>query len=361
MIAAFPAPPALLTDLVAAGWGGLAAWDRTPTGHHRAGRRTDPRPDRSHPMSDLAARPAPAEPPATGRTGVALVVNPLRISDVDRLTAGITHRCAEHHLPPPVVLSTSAADPGRGPTRQAVGDGAGLVLAAGGDGTVRAVAEGLVGTGVPLGVLPLGTGNLLARNLGLPMSLREAVRTALTGADRIIDVGRLEDGTVFAIMAGVGLDAAMMRAAPEQLKVALGWLAYAVGGLRSMRRARLEVDLRLDGEPPLRAQARTVLVGNVGRLHAGLELAPDARPDDGVLDVVLVCPRRVADWLILLARALTHRRRSDHRMSRYQARHVEVRLLEPQPRQVDGELLDSAPRLVARVEPRALVVRVPRT
>jgi diacylglycerol kinase (ATP) len=311
-------------------------------------------------MSDVATGPAPADgSPAGRRTGVVLVVNPRRIYDIDRLAAGIGRRCLEHHLSPPVVLWTTEADPGQGPARQAVRDGAGLVLAAGGDGTVRAVAEGLIGTGVPLGVLPLGTGNLLARNLGLPMTLREAVRTALTGADRAIDVGRLDDGTVFAIMAGTGLDAAMMRAAPDRLKTAIGWLAYVVGGLRSLRRARVDVDVRLDGEPPLRVRVRTVLVGNVGRLHAGLELAPDARPDDGVLDVVLVSPRRVVDWAVLLGRTLTHRRCSDHRMSTYQARHVEVRLHQPQPRQVDGELLDPAPRLVARVEPRALVVRVP--
>jgi diacylglycerol kinase family enzyme len=213
---------------------------------------------------------------------------------------------------------------------------------------------------VALGVLPLGTGNLLARNLGLPISLREAVHTALTGQDRVIDVGRLDDGTVFAIMAGAGFDAAMMRAAPEGLKSAVGWPAYIVGGIRSLRRDRVEAELHLDDAPRIRVTARTVLIGNMGRLQGGLELAPDAQPDDGELDVVVVCPRRVLDWAVLLGRALIHRGRSDHRMSTYRARRIDVRLRRPQPRQVDGELIESAVRLVARVEPGAIIVRVPR-
>lgn len=297
---------------------------------------------------------------AAGRTGITLVVNPAKAGDdLDALTDELTRRCAEAGLPAPVVLTTSVEDPGLGQARQAVEDGAGLVLAAGGDGTVRAVAEALAGTGVPLGVVPLGTGNLLARNLGLPIARADAIETALLGRDRAIDVGRLDDGTVFAVMAGAGFDAAMMREAPEGLKAAVGWPAYIVGGVRSLRRDRVSLELRLDGRPPVHARVRTVLIGNMGKLQGGLELLPDAAPDDGVLDVVVVSPRRAADWVVLIWRGLTRSRRTDHRMRTYQAGHVDVRLRRRQPRQVDGDLIEPGLRLVATVEPGALVVRVP--
>jgi len=316
-------------------------------------------------MSDVVAdpstttdpEPAPAAP--GGPVTIALVVNPVKAGDVDELAAALAQRCVElgHHAP--TVRRTSEEDPGQGPARQAVEDGATLVIAAGGDGTVRAVAEALTGTGVALGVLPLGTGNLLARNLGLPVDRDKAIETALAGRDRTIDVGRLEDGTVFVIMAGAGFDAAMMREAPEGLKSAVGWPAYLVGGARSLRRDRMSFQLRLDDGSPLAGRARTVLIGNMGKLQGGLELLPDAEPDDGCLDVVVVAPRSAVDWAVLIGRAVVRRRHTDHRMQTYRARRIDLRLHRVQPRQVDGDLIDPGLRLVAEVEPGALVVRVP--
>jgi diacylglycerol kinase (ATP) len=316
-------------------------------------------------MSDLAHQPAPSADVSPGGTAigegsVALVVNPTKADDVAHLTATVAARCAEHGLPAPAVLPTTQDDPGEGMAREAIDGGARLVLAAGGDGTVRAVAQALCGTGVALGVLALGTGNLLARNLGLPTDLGAAIDTALAGCDRTIDVGRLDDGTIFAIMAGAGFDAAMMREAPESLKSAVGWPAYLVGGVRSLRRDRVGIRLRLDGKAPISARARTVIIGNMGQLQGGLDLLPGAEPDDGLLDVLVVCPRRISDWIVLLSRALTHRPRTDHRMQTYQARAVDVRMHRRQPRQVDGDLIATGLTLVARVDPGALIVRVPR-
>jgi YegS/Rv2252/BmrU family lipid kinase len=316
-------------------------------------------------MTDLAA-PTPTatgdpEPAAsTGATAIALVVNPAKADDCDALAASVADHCRRLGLPAPSVLPTSNDDPGQGPARQAIDAGARLVLAAGGDGTVRAVAEALAGTDVALGVLPLGTGNLLARNLDLPMDLDGAITVALTGADRRIDVGRLDDGAVFAVMAGAGFDAAMMRAAPEGMKDAIGWPAYLVGGARSLRRARVTIELRLDDQPPRTERIRTVLVGNMGKLQGGLELLPDAVPDDGKLDVVVVSPRRAVDWLVLLGRALRRDRRRDHRMRTFQARTVDVRMQRAEPRQVDGDLIEPALHWRAEVVPGALTVRVRR-
>jgi diacylglycerol kinase (ATP) len=310
--------------------------------------------------------------PHPNHTEIALVVNPTKVSDVPELTRALAKRCADAGLPEPLVLETTAEDPGTSMAREAVAAGARVVVAAGGDGTVRAVAQGLVGTGVALAVVPEGTGNLLVRNLDLPLDVDAALDAAVDGVDRRIDVGRLHggsgpgtgddggEGTVFAVMAGAGFDAAMMREAPEGLKTAVGWPAYVVGGVRGLRRSHARVDLRVDGGAPVRARVRTVLVGNMGRLQGGLDLLPDARPDDGLLDVALVSTRRPLDWVVLGFRGLTGRHKPDHRLRTWQAREVDVRMHRAQPRQVDGDLVDDADHLRASVEPGALVVRVPR-
>ena len=309
----------------------------------------------------------------------ALVVHPGKVPDLDDLCARITARCTELGLPPLLVLETSVEDPGLGQARSAVAQGATLVMAAGGDGTVRAVAQAMTGTGVPMAVLPQGTGNLLARNLDIPVDPVQALDAALGGTTRRIDVGRLVEGTdaldgpgsdgaasdgpgegmVFTIMAGAGFDAAMMREAPEGLKDAVGWPAYLIGGIRGLRRRKVRVELTLDGGEIRRATVRTVLIGNVGQLQGGLELLPDALPDDGLLDVALVAPKRFHDWVILVVRGLTRRHRRDARLKTYQAREVRVRMDGRHPRQVDGDLIADGVHLVARIEPGALLMKVP--
>jgi diacylglycerol kinase (ATP) len=300
----------------------------------------------------------PAIPAPDG--GAVLVVNPIKVDDPGALLARVADRCSELALPVPRLVPTTEDDPGEGQAREAAAAGAGLLLVAGGDGTVRAAAQGLAGSGVPLGILPQGTGNLLARNLDIPQDDHEALDVALTGADRTIDLGRLDDGTMFAVMAGTGFDARMMREAPEGLKGLLGWPAYLVGGARGMRRSRVHVQVALDDDPPRTAVVRTVLVGNVGRLQGGLELLPNARPDDGILDVALVAPRNPKDWVVLIGRALTRRHRPDRRLELFRARKVRVVTRGTQPRQIDGDLIDDGPGFAAVVEPGALVVRVPR-
>ncbi len=294
------------------------------------------------------------------RGGPVLVVNPAKVTDPAALYDRVASRCAELGLPVPRLVATTPQDPGEGQARDAAAGGAQLVLVAGGDGTVRAAAQGLAHTGVPLGILPQGTGNLLARNLGLPQDEDEALDVALQGAERTLDLGRLDDGTAFTVMAGAGLDALMMREAPEGLKSVLGWPAYIVGGIRGLRHRHLHLTLRLDDQPPREAVVRTVLVGNVGRLQGGLELLPDAAPDDGALDVALVAPRSPKDWIVLVARGLTGRHRPDRRLEIMRGRRVEVRTRRLEARQVDGDLIEDGRGFTAEVDPAAVVVRVPR-
>lgn len=206
----------------------------------------------------------------------------------------------------PLWLETTVDDAGQGLARQALESGIDLVLAAGGDGTVRAVAAGLRGSGVPLGIVPLGTGNLLARNIGVPLSdVRAAVRLAVTGDDRAIDVGIAEltrdsgaaSTHAFLVMAGIGIDAAMIANTNPQLKKRVGWLAYVDGGLRSLNSSKFQIHYQLRGHQRHSAHVNSILAGNCGVLPGNMELMPDAALDDGELDIALLQPRTRFGWL----------------------------------------------------------------
>jgi YegS/Rv2252/BmrU family lipid kinase len=257
-------------------------------------------------------------------------------------------------------LETTPEDPGQGLTAKAVAEGVDLVMAQGGDGTVMACVTGLAGTDVPLAVLPGGTGNLLATNFDIPADLEAAVDVALHG-DRVrLDVAATDDDR-FVVMGGIGFDAAMLRDANPKLKEHLGAVAYVLSGFKHLRRRATRFRLRLDDRPPLERTGQGVLVGNLGRLQGGLPVMPDARADDGLLDVAVLQTRTVADWLALAVRVLLRRRRKDPQLETFQARRVEVHCDRPQPVERDGDPLDT-PRdhLVIEVVPRALTLCVPR-
>jgi YegS/Rv2252/BmrU family lipid kinase len=257
-------------------------------------------------------------------------------------------------------LETTKEDPGRGQTAKAVAEGVDLVVAQGGDGTVMACVTGLAGTATPLAVLPGGTGNLLATNFDIPSDLEGAVEVALEGERVRLDVATLDDDR-FVVMGGIGFDAAMLRDADPKLKEHLGAVAYVLSGFRHLRRRATRFRLRLDDRPPLERIGQGVLIGNLGRLQGGLPVMPDARPDDGLLDVAVLQTRTVLDWLALAARLLLRRRRKDPQLELFTARRVEIDCDRPQPVERDGDPLDT-PRdhLVIEVVPGALTLCVPR-
>jgi YegS/Rv2252/BmrU family lipid kinase len=258
-------------------------------------------------------------------------------------------------------LETTPEDPGQGQTAKAVAEGVDLVMAQGGDGTVMACVTGLAGTEVPLAVLPGGTGNLLATNFDVPADLEGAVEVALDG-DRVrLDVAAMDEDR-FVVMGGIGFDAAMLRDADPKLKEHLGAVAYVLSGFKHLRRRATRFRLRLDDRPPLERIGQGVLVGNLGRLQGGLPVMPDARPDDGLLDVAVLQTRTVVDWLALAVRVLLRRRRKDPQLELFQARRVEVGCDRPQPVERDGDPLET-PRdhLVIEVVPKALTLCVPQT
>lgn len=297
-------------------------------------------------------------------TRVAVVANPAKVEDTAKARRVIEEVCAAHGLDAPLWFETTEEDPGGGQARDALAQGADLVCAFGGDGTVRAVAEVLAGGDVPLGLLPAGTGNLLARTLELaPDDLAAAVEVALGGRDLRLDVGALRvDGgeeQVFLVMAGMGLDAEMMDRTDERLKAAVGWPAYIVGGVRAVAGGGFTARVQLSGGQVVRRSARAVVIGNSGRLQGGLELMPEARLDDGLLDVAVVAPRGVVGWARALWTVVSSGEGHRH-LDRRQSEAVRVRSARPTTAQLDGDPIGAHRELEARVRPGALVVRVAR-
>ncbi|RSS45080.1 phosphatase PAP2 family protein [Streptomyces sp. WAC07061] len=281
---------------------------------------------------------------------------------------------------------TTAEDAAGGLAGRIAGEDTDLVVVCGGDGTVRACADVLAGTGIPLAVVPCGTGNLLARNLRMPADPAGALEAALSGETARIDVGRVDVGRVggagpdpesgsarFTVMAGAGFDAAMVGGASARAKERLGWAAYVLSAARHLRDPRMRLSIRLDGGPPRERRARMVVIGNVGTLQGGLPLLPGARPDSGLLEVALLDPRGVRGWLAaaahLGARMLPGRTAGETRgeygavaggaLEYFSAAHVDIRFARPQPRELDGDVIGSGTRLTAEVEPGALRIWLP--
>lgn len=278
---------------------------------------------------------------------------------------------------------TDASDAGVAAARRAREEGAAVVLASGGDGTIRAVAEALRGSDVPLAVVPQGTGNLLARNLGMPLwGLDEHVRAAFTGIDRQIDLGIMtiireddsEDRHVFLVLAGMGLDARTISTTRSTLKKRLGWLAYVDAGVRTiLRDAPLRISYSADGSPARHMHVYTVMIGNCGLMPGGVLLIPDAELDDGRLDVVALRPLGRLAWLRIwhkiawengvLRKTKAGRRMidlvNDTRSVTYlQAGRFSLSTPNPEPIQLDGDDFGLALAASGAVDPGALTVKV---
>jgi YegS/Rv2252/BmrU family lipid kinase len=247
--------------------------------------------------------------------------------------------------------------------RRAVRDGAELLLVWGGDGMVQRCIDALAGTkgkgaGVTVGIIPAGTANLLAKNLGIPHDLRAALDIALTGPTRRLDLG-VVNGEHFAVMAGAGFDARMIDEADRDSKARLGSLAYVRSGAAAMRADADSVHVLVDGVTFYEGPATCVLVGNVPRATGGLLVFNDARPDDGVLDVGVVTAEGAVQWLRVLSRVALHRGEGSPFVSTIQGRTVDVTFDRPVVYELDGGVRPVTDRLRFEIEPSAVAVRVP--
>jgi len=316
------------------------------------------------------------EPRVQERTRrAAIVVNPTKFSGLDdqalrRRQAYVAAVFRSHGWDDPVWFQTTPTEHGTSQAREAIAQGVDIVLAAGGDGTVRAVAHGCAGTGVPMALLPAGTGNLLARNLDVPHTdLAAALDLVFSAPDQAVDVGQLvvdrtgadpePEEYAFLVMAGLGFDAAMMAGVEDRLKQRLGYGAYVVSGARALWGPQAKVQISVDGGAPTQARTRAVIVGNCGKLTKQLVLMPDAEIDDGFLDAVVLSPRGGIGWGEVAWAIATRDRRGQRRVQHLRGREFEITCSEPQEVELDGDPIGTARRLTLRVEPGVLLVRCP--
>lgn len=288
---------------------------------------------------------------------------------------------AQIELPGEVLwFETSENDPGKLATSEAIAEGVQLVIAAGGDGTVRAVIEGLAAHGahVDLGIIPMGTGNLLARNLSIPLDdISAALQHAIHGDPQTIDVGQVvltaktgPQKHIFAVMAGFGLDAHMMTETDDDLKDKVGWAAYVESLGRAVSSSDLvKAHLTFDADQQVEDHIHTFMVGNCGTIQGGIQVLPDADPTDGQLDALSLSADGVAGWLDTfrnmiwdngVRRLLAKEKRtqdSEH-VNYRRLTTVQIRLQQPRAFEVDGDVIGDATDATVKVLEGAIRVRL---
>jgi YegS/Rv2252/BmrU family lipid kinase len=242
--------------------------------------------------------------------------------------------------------------------RKAVRHGVDVLFVWGGDGMLQRCIDAVGCDPVALAIVPAGTGNLLARNLGIPFDIDGAVDVGLHGARRPLDVGRI-NGERFAVMAGTGFDALMIRDADRDLKERFGRIAYVWTGAKHLREPPFTAKVRVDGNPWFSGEAACILVGNVGRVIGGIDVFDHASPDDGRLDVGVVTAHGVAQWARALVRTAAGSAERSPFVHTTQARKIRVKLDRALPYERDGGARRATDRLKIRVEPDAVTICVP--
>lgn len=244
--------------------------------------------------------------------------------------------------------------------RRALDEGAELIVAWGGDGMVQRCVDVLAGSEVALAIIPAGTANLFATNLGIPSDIEGAVAVGLHGARRRVDLGRF-NGERFAVMAGAGFDAAMIRdAADGSLKERLGRVAYVWTGSENLRSKPFRADIEVDGANWYKGKASCILFGNVGKLVGGVEAFEDARPDDGRLELGIVTAEGLLEWGRMIARAAVGPVDKSPLAQTTKARSVKVKLNRKVLYELDGGDRTKVKAFKVKVEPGAVTVCVPK-
>ncbi|GAB3625038.1 hypothetical protein GCM10027418_31250 [Mariniluteicoccus endophyticus] len=312
-------------------------------------------------------RPTPEPEPGTPPKRCAIVYNPTKVLDRATFQRHVEYELESRGWDRPIWLETTRHDPGHQMTQVAVRKKVDLVLGAGGDGTIRVICDELADTGIPFGIIPAGTGNLLCRNLGIPLDEPSALRVAFDGVPTPTDLVRItvddeDDGEACAVMAGIGIDAAIMEKTDADLKKVVGSGAYFLSAAQNANHPPLPVTITVDDGEPFRRRASVLLVGNVGILQGGIQIIPGARADDGLLDLLVASPRTVADWARLTRKVLTRRAQAggDDRMDLIQARRVEIVADRRDAYQLDGDTEGRCQKMVAEVMPGTLQLMLPR-
>ena len=313
----------------------------------------------------VRGRAVAEEIPAAPLRRAAVIFNPAKVTDWITFRRHVEYELKSRGWDRALWFETTSEDHGRTMTEQAVREKVDLVLGAGGDGTIRVICSGLAHTGIPFGLIPAGTGNLLARNIGIPLDEVAALDVAFDGVDKALDLVRLQlddqPPDHFAVMAGIGLDAVIMERADPKMKKAVGSAAYFVSAAQNANHPAMHATIAVDDQPPIKRRAHLIVVGNVGFLMANIQLIPGARADDGMLDVLIASPRTLSDWIRLTTRVLTRRKQPDDQLDRLTGHKVTITVEERDHVQLDGDTVGECNTLTAEVVPGALQLRVPKS
>lgn len=309
------------------------------------------------------------------------VVNPSKPQAAQR-RAHIEQFCRDKGLTDVEFIGTQLDKDGRACAKEALANGADVVVAVGGDGTVRTVASAVSGTGHALGIIPIGTGNLFARNMGVPVDDIDAALTVATShGSRLVDMGRLtlldhpedDHGHAFLIIAGIGFDAAMIDDTNPELKANISWLAYFVGGVKNLFAPKFRGTLTVtsaDGSTHTikNLDFRTVMAGNCGQIPM-FSLMPAASYDDGLLDFEIIdTTGGILGWANLfgdvvhqtiIGKPEQNPLSTNSTIEQVQGVSAEITLEKPAKAQVDGDMLPETKHIRFSVDHRALIVRVP--
>ncbi|MDJ0337921.1 diacylglycerol kinase family protein [Cryobacterium sp. PH31-O1] len=317
----------------------------------------------------------------TNKRTAAVIYNPIKV-DLDAIKTAVAREEEAAGWNATRFVPTSEKDPGQGAARAALDAGADMVIVAGGDGTVRAVAEIVHDSNAALALVPSGTGNLLARNLKLVLEdVDQSVHTAFTGVDRPVDIGLIDlrrgNGKqtthVFLVMAGLGLDAKMLVNTDEKLKKKVGWLAYVSAITKSLRdKSELHVKYQLDDGRVHTIRAHTVIIGNCGSLQANVQLLPDAAVDDGLFDIAVLRPEGIISWLqigvkVFWENGVLHRSKVGRLLATkdvdaltyVKATKMAMRLNKADEIELDGDSFGTVLALETHIKPGGLRLRVP--
>lgn len=294
-------------------------------------------------------------------TGVVVIVNPTKLHDLEKGQAEMAKELAVFGVHDFEWVTTTAEETGESQARAAVAEGAEIVLSWGGDGTVRAVAAGMLNSGVPLGIISGGTGNLVAKNLKLPTNVHGAVAVAMGGGLRTIDVNEVDLGDgiplVSLLICGMGLDAAVIDS-PEELKAILGPAAYATAAVKNVIGEAKPITVTVDDELPRRLPARMALAGNFGKMQGGIDLFHECDATDGEVAVFIAKLRGVREFLSTGRNILLRREAHGKHRLQLSGKKVVFETTEPWPREIDGDLCDPGDYMSVTCLPAALDVRV---
>lgn len=242
--------------------------------------------------------------------------------------------------------------------REALAQGAQLIFVWGGDGTVQRCIDAVAGTEAVLAILPAGTANLLAGNLRIPAGIAQAVRAGLHGQHRRFDTGSV-NGEHFAVMAGAGFDARMIKEAGHGRKGRFGRAAYLLAGARSVRARRARAVIEVDGRRFYKGRVSCVLVGNVARILGGIEVFPGARPDDGLLEIGLVTAKNPAEWVRVFGRVARGRAGESPFVEITRGERFRIRFSRSMPYELDGGARGTIKELRVKVHPGSIKLCLP--